>query len=150
MRKTTTLCAALAVSVLAAGCANDGSGYRSDVYSAGMVNQAQEVKTVTIIAVMPARVAVNNYREREESSTVGMVLGAIAGAAVGAAVGDSPDAVIAGTVAGGALGNIGGRGLSRRRADHLPLRRQDVQLRTGRTRVRIQDRYGDHGFAQSQ
>ena len=32
-----------------AGCANDGSVYRSDVYSTAQVNQAQEVKVVRII-----------------------------------------------------------------------------------------------------
>ena len=37
-----------------AGCANDGSVYRSDVYSTAQVNQAQEVKVVRIISVMPA------------------------------------------------------------------------------------------------
>ena len=43
-----------------AGCANDGSVYRSDVYTTYQVNQAQEVKVVRIISVMPARVAVGN------------------------------------------------------------------------------------------
>lgn len=110
MKKTLLLCSVSAL--MLAGCANDGAVYRSDVYSAGMVNQAQEVQTVEIIAVMPARVAVPNGAERSEGANVGMVLGAIAGAAAGLAVSDSSDAVIAGGLVGGALGNIGGRGLS--------------------------------------
>lgn len=108
--KIATLCA-LCSACLIAGCANDGTAYRSDVYSTSMVNQAQEVKTVQIIAVMPARIAVNNRAERSETSTMGMILGALAGAAVGASVSDSPDAVIAGTVGGAALGNLAGKGV---------------------------------------
>ena len=97
-----------------AGCANDGSVYRSDVYGTSQVNQAQEVKVVQIISVMPARVAVGNSSNRTEGMQVGAILGALAGAAVGAAVSDSSDAVVAGTIAGGALGGLGGRAASGR------------------------------------
>ena len=55
------------------------------------------MKTVQIIAVMPARVTVDNRRDRSDSATMGTILGALAGAAVGAVVSDSPDAVVAGT-----------------------------------------------------
>lgn len=50
MTKKLLLPAMLASAALATGCASDGSLYRSDVYTAPMVNQAQEVKTVEIIA----------------------------------------------------------------------------------------------------
>lgn len=56
MNKKIAACGALSAALLLAGCANDGTAYRSDVYWAGQVNQAQEVKTVQIIAVMPARI----------------------------------------------------------------------------------------------
>ena len=98
--------------LMLAGCANDGTAYRSDVYWAGQVNQAQEVKTVQIIAVMPARITVDNRYQRDESATVGTILGALAGAVVGVVVSDSPDAVVAGTVGGAALGNLTGKGVS--------------------------------------
>ena len=104
----------MSAALLLAGCANDGTAYRSDVYWAGQVNQAQEVKTVQIIAVMPARVTVDNRRDRSDSATMGTILGALAGAAVGAVVSDSPDAVVAGTVGGAALGNVAGKGFSGR------------------------------------
>lgn len=103
---------ALAGVLMLAGCANDGTAYRSDVYWAGQVNQAQEVKTVQIIAVMPARITVDNRYQRDESATVGTILGALAGAVVGVVVSDSPDAVVAGTVGGAALGNLTGKGVS--------------------------------------
>lgn len=47
--------AALGALVLS-GCANDGTAYRADTYSVGQVNQVQEVRTVEIIAINPARV----------------------------------------------------------------------------------------------
>ncbi len=114
MRKNIAAIGAVCSALVLAGCANDGTAYRSDVYWSGQVNQAQEVKTVQIIAVMPARITVDNRSDRSESSTMGMILGALAGAAVGATVSDSPDAVIAGTVGGAALGNIAGKGVSGR------------------------------------
>ncbi|MDO4937481.1 MAG: hypothetical protein Q4E62_06155 [Sutterellaceae bacterium] len=110
MKKTLMLCTIPAL--ILAGCANDGSVYRSDVYSASMVNQAQEVQTVEIIAVMPARIAVGNTSERSEGMNTGVILGALLGAATGLAVSNHSDAVIAGTVAGGALGGLAGRGAS--------------------------------------
>ena len=53
MNKKIAACGALSAALLLAGCANDGTAYRSDVYWAGQVNQAQEVKTVQII-VLPS------------------------------------------------------------------------------------------------
>ena len=66
MNKKIAACGALSAALLLAGCANDGTAYRSDVYWAGQVNQAQEVKTVQIIAVMPARITVDNRRDRSD------------------------------------------------------------------------------------
>ena len=82
MTKKLLLPAMLVSAALATGCASDGSLYRSDVYTAPMVNQAQEVKTVEIIAVVPARVAVTNSDNRTDARNVGMLLGAIAGAVI--------------------------------------------------------------------
>ena len=88
MNKKIAACGALSAALLLAGCANDGTAYRSDVYWAGQVNQAQEVKTVQIIAVMPARITVDNRRDRNDSATMGTILGALAGAAVGVTTGN--------------------------------------------------------------
>lgn len=112
MRTKIATLGALSAALLLAGCANDGTAYRSDVYWAGQVNQAQEVKTVQIISVMPARITVDNRYERDDSATMGTILGALAGAVIGASVSDSPDAVVAGTVGGAALGNVAGKGMS--------------------------------------
>lgn len=94
---------------LVAGCAADGSLYRSDVYTAGQVNQMQEVRTVEIIAVQPARVAVGNTSNRNDARNIGMILGAIAGAAIGNHGNHSGHARVLGGLAGGALGGIAGQ-----------------------------------------
>ena len=89
MIKTKLLVPAVALFALA-GCQTNGDMYRSDVYGSNQVNQAQQVQTVEIIAIQPARVAVNNQSDRNVSQMVGTALsgtaiGAIAGAALGAA-----------------------------------------------------------------
>lgn len=99
----------MAASLILGGCASTGDVYRADVYRATEVNRQQEVQSIEIIAVQPARIAVPNTDNRGDATTAGMIIGALAGAAVGAIVSDSPDAVIAGGVAGGALGNLGGK-----------------------------------------
>ena len=155
MNKKIAACGALSAALLLAGCANDGTAYRSDVYWAGQVNQAQEVKTVQIIAVMPARITVDNRRDRSDSATMGTILGALAGAAVGAVE------RFARRRGGGHSGRCRARQcgrqgyerafgkLCRGRSDYFPLRQQDLQFRPGRTRVRIQDGHGHHGLSGS-
>ena len=101
--------AALVSSLGLTGCVVTGDQYRSDVYSAYAVNQAQEVKTVRIIAVTPARVAVNNAEGKAGAQAVGAVLGALIGIAAGNGGhgphrgGDRVLGGLAGGVAGGML-----------------------------------------------
>ena len=109
MTKKLLLPAMLASAALATGCASDGSLYRSDVYTAPMVNQAQEVKTVEIIAVVPARVAVTNSDNRTDARNVGMLLGAIAGVVIANQGSHSTSNKIAGGLAGGAIGGLAGQ-----------------------------------------
>ncbi len=107
----------VAASVVAiAGCQATGEEYRADVYGAGQVNRAQEVQTVDIIAISPARVAVDNSEQRASTQAVSTVVGALLGGLIGAAIeGGSPhhppgprtDGMVIGAVAGGALGAAG-------------------------------------------
>ena len=108
MKAKLALSAALTAALLA-GCATDGSMYRSDVYTAGQVNQMQEVRTVEIIAVQSARVAVGNTEDRTDARNIGMILGAIAGAAIGNHNNHSTSSRVMGGLAGGALGGIAGQ-----------------------------------------
>ena len=72
------------------------------------VNQAQQVQTVEIIAIQPARVAVNNQSDRNVSQMVGTALGGILGAVIGNQVTHHRDSGTAiGAIAGAALGAAG-------------------------------------------
>ena len=76
MDKKIVMSAVAASLVLLSGCQSTGDTYRADTYYAGSVNQAQEVKTVQIVAILPARVAVPNRDDRSQAQAVGAVLGA--------------------------------------------------------------------------
>ena len=116
MKAKLALCVALTAALLA-GCATDGSMYRSDVYTAGQVNQMQEVRTVEIIAVQSARVAVGNTEDRTDARNIGMILGAIAGAAIGNHNNHSTSSRVMGGLAGGALGGIAGQSVGGNRQE---------------------------------
>lgn len=97
------------ISALAlAGCANDGLYYRSDTYAAQGVNQAQEVRTVEILSIGAAKVAVPNNESRRDSEKIGMLLGAIAGAAIGSHNNHDTSSRVLGGLAGAAVGNMAG------------------------------------------
>lgn len=104
MKKSTLLIALTSMLVLT-GCQTSGDMYRSDVYMQNQVNQAQQVQTVEIIAIQPARVAVNNSSDRDISQLVGTALGGILGAVIGNQVDNHHSAGTAvGAIAGAALG----------------------------------------------
>lgn len=108
-KRFSLLAAAAAAAVLTlSGCANDGTRYRADTYSVGQVNQAQEVRTVEIIAINPARVAVPNADNRDTARVTGAILGAIAGAAIGNHGNHSTSSRVMGGLAGGAVGGLAG------------------------------------------
>lgn len=95
----------LSAALILAGCQTSGDMYRSDVYGSNQVNQAQQVQTVEIIAIQPARVAVNNQSDRNVSQFVGTALGGILGAVVGNQITHHRDSGTAiGAIAGAALG----------------------------------------------
>ena len=105
--KKIALAAAVATLVLS-GCANNGRYYRSDTYAATSVNQAQQVRTVEILSIGTAQVAVSNTDNRSDAKTIGTILGAIAGAAIGSHNNHDTASRVLGGLAGGAVGNIAG------------------------------------------
>jgi len=100
---------ALAFTVLT-GCQASGERYAASVYDTAQVNQKQEAKTVQIISVMPAKVAVDNTENKKNAQTFGTILGAVAGGVAGysAGSGSSSKGALAGAVGGGALGAAAG------------------------------------------
>ena len=111
--KSALTTAAVAAAVIAlGGCANDGTYYRADTYSAAQVNQVQEVKTVEIIAINASRVAVPNSDNRETAQMTGAVLGALAGALIGNHNNHNTSSRVMGGLAGGALGGMAGNAVA--------------------------------------
>lgn len=110
MKKTTFTAVAgcIALTLGLGGCANDGTYYRADTYSSSQVNRVQEVNTVEIIAVNPARVAVANSDRRETAQVAGAILGAVAGAVLANQASHSTGSRVAGGLAGGTAGALAG------------------------------------------
>lgn len=101
---------AAAVAIISlVGCAATGENLQANVYKAGQVNQTQEAKTVQILAVMPAKIEVDNADQKKAAQVGGAILGAVLGAAAGGASKNNPGAATAGgAVAGAAVGGAAG------------------------------------------
>lgn len=106
MQKKLLATAVLTVTLALAGCTTDGNRYRSDVYRADQVNQAQEVRTVEIIALNPAQVEVSNRDQSNRAKMAGAVLGAIAGSLIASQHTDHDSSRIASGVGGAAIGGM--------------------------------------------
>jgi len=105
-----TLCAATLLSCFSLmGCQSNADYLAADVYSAGQVNAKQKTKTVTILSVLPAKVAVDNSENKKAAQTFGAVLGAVAGGVAGHNIeSGSTLNTVAGGVGGGAIGAAAG------------------------------------------
>ncbi len=109
MNKLTLSAVALTLTTLLAGCSTSGEQYQANVYKAGQVNSRQAAKTVKILAVMPAKIEVDNTEGKQNAQMVGGVLGAIAGGVVGnKTTNHSGTGTAVGAVAGAGVGAAGG------------------------------------------
>lgn len=102
MKKSVTYIGAICISAMLCGCQATGEKYGANVYRAGEVNTQQNAKTVEILAVMPARIEVDNKQQKQAAQVFGALLGAVAGAAVGHSLGDQSGTNTAIGAAGGA------------------------------------------------
>lgn len=95
----------LAIAVLLSGCATqqDLSRYSANTYSPSQLNRVQEVKTVDLISILPARVAVDNTANAKRNADTGALMGALLGAALGARSNSrsSSNALLGGAVGAG-------------------------------------------------
>jgi outer membrane lipoprotein SlyB len=100
-----SLLPALISAIIVTGCAATGEQYQANVYKAGQVNQVQEAKTVQILAVLPAKIEVDNTSQRQAAQAGGALLGALVGAGIGnAARHNTGTATAAGAAGGGLIG----------------------------------------------
>ena len=90
-----------------AACVDPGATHKANTFKAGQVNQRQEVKTVTILAINPAKVEVSNRRNQEIAESVGFVLGAILGGAIGGSSDRSGGGATVGAIVGAESGRQG-------------------------------------------
>ncbi|TJF26290.1 glycine zipper 2TM domain-containing protein [Escherichia coli] len=99
----------LCLSAGISGCQSNADEYAADVYEANQLNSKQETKTVNIISVLPAKVAVDNTANKQAAQTFGAILGAVAGGVAGHNVGAGSNlGTAAGAVGGGAVGAAAG------------------------------------------
>ncbi|MCZ4060220.1 hypothetical protein O3W44_15590 [Pantoea sp. LMR881] len=95
--------------LLLTGCQNNADSYAANVYDTTQLNNKQETKTVSIISILPAKVAVDNTQNKQAAQTFGAILGVVAGGVVGHNVGSrSALGTTAGAVGGGAAGAAAG------------------------------------------
>ncbi|MCZ9210503.1 glycine zipper 2TM domain-containing protein [Escherichia albertii] len=100
---------AILASFTLAGCQSNADDHAADVYQTDQLNSKQETKTVNIISVLPAKVAVDNTKNKQAAQTFGAVLGAVTGGVVGHNVGSGSSLnTTAGAVGGGAAGAAAG------------------------------------------
>ena len=90
-----------------AACTDPGATHKANTFKAGQVNQRQEVKTVTIMAVTAAKVEVSNRRNQEIAESLGFVLGAVLGGAIGGSADRSGGGATAGAIVGAETGRLG-------------------------------------------
>lgn len=112
MKKTASLCV---VAMVLSGCAATGEQYGANVYKAGQVNQAQTVRTVQIMATVPAKIEVDNSKNKQNAQAAGALIGAILGAAAAnknSSANNRANNTGAGMVAGGVVGGALGSGVS--------------------------------------
>jgi outer membrane lipoprotein SlyB len=96
------------VSLFLYGCQTPGENLQSNVYKAGQVNSVQEAKVIKILAVMPAKVEVDNSQQKKGAEVIGGILGAIGGGVVGHSVAGNSSGTTVGAVGGGVGGAVAG------------------------------------------
>jgi outer membrane lipoprotein SlyB len=111
MSKISPLISPLLASVFLTACQPPGQDLGANVYQANQVNTVQQAKVVTILAVMPAKVAADNTQEKKGAEVAGALLGAIGGGVLGNSFAGHNAAgttvgVIGGGLAGSAVGSL--------------------------------------------
>jgi outer membrane lipoprotein SlyB len=100
---------AMTATVVLTGCQQPGANLESNVYRAGQVNQRQDAKVVDVLAVLPAKIEVDNQQARATAQLIGGVAGGIGGAVIGNNIArHSVTNTVLGGAAGGTVGALAG------------------------------------------
>lgn len=109
MKKVGVILLASTVLISLSGCQAPGQQYAANVYTAGQVNSRQSAETVQILAVLPARVQVDNSQNKQTAQVIGGILGVLAGGLIGANSGRYHQTnTVLGATAGGVAGVAAG------------------------------------------
>lgn len=73
---------AMLASFTLAGCQSNADDHAADVYQTDQLNTKQETKTVNIISILPAKVAVDNAQNKRNAQAFGALIGAVAGGVI--------------------------------------------------------------------
>ncbi|AWX16037.1 hypothetical protein CEP48_07575 [Mergibacter septicus] len=95
----------LFASLILAGCVTSGEDLGADVYDATQLNTKQETRTVRILSIIKAKVAVDNKEQKQAVQTFGAILSGVTGAVIGYQSSDA--GAVAGAIAGTAAGALG-------------------------------------------
>jgi len=110
-KRIKTSVAIASAAILASGCATraDLSQHSASTYGVNQLNKVQEVKTVDLLSILPARVAVDNSANAKRNAEAGALIGAIIGAALGSRNDRySGSTAAAGAAVGAGLGGAAG------------------------------------------
>ncbi|KTT58944.1 hypothetical protein SB8_06190 [Pseudomonas oryzihabitans] len=90
------------------GCQTpNADNYASNVYTVNQVNARQLARTVNILAILPAKIEVNDTSSQQNTQLIGALLGVVTGAVLGNSLGGAGGGMLGG-IGGGALGAAGG------------------------------------------
>ncbi len=127
-----------------AGCAT-GQQYASNAYTPSQLNTKQKATPIKIIALLSAKVQVENKQGKDAAMLAGGIIGALAGGLIGNATGGTNTTVgaVAGAGVGAAAGALvpwcPGAGFCncRRRNHYLLGKSRHLQLHSGGQNVRV-------------
>jgi outer membrane lipoprotein SlyB len=95
--------------LLTSACQTPGAADEANVYGEDQVNTQQAAKVIEILAVLPAKVQVDNSQNQQTAQLVGGLLGAVGGGLLGGGVAYNQVAgATVGAAGGGAAGVVAG------------------------------------------
>jgi outer membrane lipoprotein SlyB len=96
--------------LMLAGCQTPGEDVKANVYTSDQANSRQEAKVINILAVLPAKIQVDNTQNQRTAQLMGGLLGAAAGGALGGGLAQHNALAVGtvGAVGGGAAGVVAG------------------------------------------
>ncbi|WP_219588355.1 hypothetical protein [Vibrio parahaemolyticus] len=104
--KKLTLVTVIISAISLSACQSTGEQHKASTYTTAQLNSKQAAKTIEIIAVLPAKVEVDNTEAKQMATKAGSLLGLVAGAAIGSS--KNTESGVLGGLGGGLVGGTAG------------------------------------------